>query len=132
MIRQIGLASVYVSDQDRALRYYVDKLGFELISDQSLEGFRWIEVAPQGAETGMTIALGAPGTGWEAYVGGFAPLMFCDDLRQTCADFESRGVEFVESATEYPWGLQAILEDPDGNTIVMTQRSSLREPPQVE
>ena len=129
MIRQIGLASVYVSDQDRALDFYVDLLGFEKISDQSIDGFRWIEVAPPEAETGVTLALGAPGTDWEKFVGSFAPLMFCDDLRNTCAVYESRGVEFVEMPTEYPWGLQAMIADPDGNTIVLTERSSLRAAP---
>lgn len=56
MIRQIGLASVYVSDQDKALEFSVGKLGFEAINSQSQEGFRWIEVASPGAETGMTLA----------------------------------------------------------------------------
>lgn len=129
MIRQIGLTSVYVRDQDRSLEFYVDKLGFETITDVTLDGFRWIEVAPPGAETGMTIAYAGPGTDWEKFVGGFAPLMFCDDLRQTCQDYASRGVEFIEEPTEYPWGLQAMLADPDGNTIVMTQRAALRQPP---
>ena len=131
MIRQIGLASVYVTDQDRALDFYAGKLGFETISDQTLYGYRWIEVAPPGAETGLTINLAAPGTGWEQYVGGFAPLMFCDDLQATCDELASRGVEFEEPPKRYPWGLQAMLKDPDGNTIVLTERASLRDAPGV-
>jgi len=131
MIRQIGLASVYVTDQDRALEFYVGKLGFELLSDQSLDDYRWIEVAPPGAETGMTISLAAPGSDWEKFVGGFAPLMFCDDLQATYDEYTSRGVEFTESPTRYPWGFQAMLTDPDGNTIILTERASLRATPQV-
>ncbi len=131
MIRQLGLASVYVRDQDRALDYYTNKLGFETISDQTFEGFRWIEVAPPDAETGMTIAYGGPGTDWEALVGGFAPLMFCDDLRATYEQYLERGVDFTEEPTQYPWGLQAMLKDPDGNTIVLTERAALRQAPNV-
>lgn len=131
MMRQIGLASVYASDQDRALDFYSGKLGFETISDQTLEGYRWIEVAPPGAETGMTLSLAPLGSDWERFVGGFAPLMFCDDLRATCEEYKAAGVEFIEEPTEYPWGLQAILADPDGNSIVLTERSSLRDGPRV-
>ena len=132
MIRQIGLANAYFTVQDRALAYYVETLGFETISDTMLDGYRWIEVAPPGAETGMTLVYVGPGTAWEHNVGGFAPLMFCDDLRRTCREYEARGVKFAEGPTEYPWGLQAMLRDPDGNTIVLTERAALRQPPQIE
>jgi catechol 2,3-dioxygenase-like lactoylglutathione lyase family enzyme len=61
-IRQVGTVFVPVADQDRALKFYVDKLGFEKRADFPYgEGSRWIEVAPPGAAN--TIALVPPSEG---------------------------------------------------------------------
>ena len=55
-IRDVAAVSVPVSDQERAKAFYVETLGFELISeDDSIPGFHWVRVAPKGASTSLTL-----------------------------------------------------------------------------
>lgn len=66
-ITKVGAVMAPVSDQDRAIEFFVGKLGFELRSDIAYgEGQRWVEVAPQGAVT--PVALVPPGEGGEVGV----------------------------------------------------------------
>ena len=56
MIKAVKFVSVYVSDQDRALAFYTQKLGFTVVTDQPMgPGARWIELRIPGAETGVVI-----------------------------------------------------------------------------
>src|SRR5260370_16955242 len=73
MFTKIGTISVGVSDQDKALDFYVNKLGFEKIDDQPMsETERWLEVAPPGAQTHIMLGLrgqsGGAKTGFTGYV----------------------------------------------------------------
>ncbi len=73
MFTKIGTISVGVSDQDKALDFYVNKLGFEKIDDQPMsETERWLEVAPPGAQTHIMLGLrgqsGGDKTGFTGYV----------------------------------------------------------------
>ena len=62
-IRKIGTVCVPISDQERAIQFYVDTLGFELRADVPFgEGYRWVEVAPAGADTTVAIVPPPPGT----------------------------------------------------------------------
>ena len=54
MITKLQLTTVCVKDQQAALEFYTEKLGFEVRTDQPFGEMRWIEVAPRGAETGLT------------------------------------------------------------------------------
>src|SRR5438093_8048326 len=90
-ITHVGAVIVPVGDQDRALEFYLDKLGFEKRVDTPYgEGERWVEVAPPGAAT--TIALVPPRegdpTGIETRVG-----FTTDDIEADHADLRARGVE---------------------------------------
>ena len=93
-----GVGTVYlaVSNQDRALEFYRDILGFEVRTDTEFgEGFRWIEVAPAGAYT--VIALAPPMREEDPQPGGNAPFGFdTPNLEAAMAEFSSRGVEFEE------------------------------------
>src|SRR5258708_37792669 len=73
MFTKIGTISVGVSDQDKALDFYVNKLGFEKIDDQPMsETERWLEVAPPGAQTHIMLGLrgqsGGDKTGFTGHV----------------------------------------------------------------
>ena len=118
MIRRIDVATIQVRDQDRALEFYRDSLGFEVVSDERFgEGMRWIQVKPPGAETSLTLAHGfAEGT-----PGGFTGIVFgTDDIEGTHRDLSAKGVRFTEPPTKQEWGMvQAILSDPDGNEFVL-------------
>lgn len=121
MIRHVQIVTVYVGDQDKALDFYVNKLGFELRSDNPFgEGLRWLEVAPPGAQT--TIVLATNFGDWrKSKVGTFTGIVFdTDDCRQTFEELSERGVQFTEEPTQQPWGMtQAQFVDQDGNTFVL-------------
>jgi catechol 2,3-dioxygenase-like lactoylglutathione lyase family enzyme len=122
-----GVGTVYlaVSDQDRALAFYRDKLGFEVRTDTDYgQGFRWIEVAPVGAYT--VIALVRPAREEDPQPGGQAPFGFdTPDLEAAMAEFRSRGVEFDEvRGGEGPVPPMAYLRDPDGNRILLVEETT--------
>ena len=131
MISQIGLTGIWTADQDRALAFYVDKLGFEKVNDQTMGDYRWIEVAPRGAETGMTLSYAGPGSDQEGLIGAISMVLFSDDIQATHQQLSGNGVDFIEEPTQQPWGLQAQFKDPDGNHFVLVQRAGLRPAPQV-
>ena len=119
MINRVQIVGVYVSDQDRALAFFTETLGFELVADNPFgDGQRWLQVRPPGAET--SLALFTP-PGMKERIGGFANIVFsAPDIEETCAELARRGVEFSEPPTRQPWGgLMAQFKDPDGNTFVM-------------
>ena len=119
-VTRAGTVGVYVSDQDRALDFYVNKLGFEKRLDEPMgPEARWIEVAPTGAET--RLVLFTP-PGMEDRIGTFANVVFeCDDLGATYEQLRGRGVEFSEEPNERPWGLWAQFKDVDGNEFGLIQ-----------
>ena len=121
MIRQIKFVSVPVRDQDRALAFYRDKLGFKVATDQPFDGDqRWIEMKIPGAETG--VVLFTP-KGQEDRVGSFFNGSFaCDDVPKTYEELKGRGVEFQGEPKKEPWGTYAIFKDSEGNSLVLGSR----------
>jgi catechol 2,3-dioxygenase-like lactoylglutathione lyase family enzyme len=121
MIRGIKFAGVPISDQDRALKFYTEKLGFRVMTDQPFsEKQRWIELGIPGAETG--IVLFTP-EGHENRIGTFANLSFwSEDVFATYDQLKSKGVEFVKPPKKEDWGTAAIFKDPDGNQFVISSR----------
>jgi lactoylglutathione lyase len=121
MIKHVSLATVYVSDQDKALDFYVNKLGFEVRADDTMGAMRWIQVAPKGAVTTIVLAHGYGG--WsEDKVGQFTGIgLEADDLEATYRELSSRGVEFTEKPSRQPWGTQSQFVDQDGNGYVLGQ-----------
>lgn len=83
MIKAVKSVSVYVSDQDRALAFYTQKLGFTVATDQPMgPDSRWIELRIPGAETGVVIAKPFQP---ENIVGAFMNMAFvADDVQKTC------------------------------------------------
>jgi predicted enzyme related to lactoylglutathione lyase len=114
MITKASTAGIYVSDQDQALDFYTNKLGFEKLTDEPMESdARWIEVVPAGAQT--RLVLYTP-PGQEDRIGTFSNVIFsCDDMNSTYQELKGRGVEFSEDPSEQPWGIWAQFKDPDGN-----------------
>ncbi len=120
MIVKAATVGIYVSDQDRALDFYTNTLGFEKRLDEPMsESARWIEVAPKGAET--RLVLFTP-PGQEDRIGTFSNVVLeCDDIRATHEELRGRGVEFTEQPSEQPWGLWAQFKDQDGNEFGLIQ-----------
>jgi len=124
MIRDIATVGVYVRDQDAALDFYQNKLGFEVRADRAAGPYRWIEVAPPGATT--TIVLGTPAyeTGSEEKIGGFTDIQFwTDDIEATHAALVRNGVKFTKQLEFMHWGnWHSQFVDPDGNEFFLIQR----------
>lgn len=121
----IKSVSVYVSDEDKALDFYVNKLGFEKRMDAPLgmedQSLRWVEIGIPGEETAIILVRGY--AGWdEGRVGKFAGIVLStDDIRKTYEELRARGVEFSQAPSEEEWGSQAQFEDQDGNGFVLVQ-----------
>jgi predicted enzyme related to lactoylglutathione lyase len=121
MLKQIKFVSIPVRDQDRALLFWTEKMGLQIVTDQPMgPGLRWIELKIPGAQTG--IALFTP-PGQEERIGTFANLSFAaDDVERTYRELTERGVEFTQAPKKESWGTSAIFKDPDGNTFVLGSR----------
>ena len=122
MITSIKFVSIPTSDQDRALSFYTEKLGFKVVTDQSMgEVQRWIELQIGGS--GATRLVLFTPQGHEDRVGGvFNGAFACDNVDRTYEELRQRGVEFVAAPKHEPWGTLAILKDPDGNQIALSSR----------
>jgi catechol 2,3-dioxygenase-like lactoylglutathione lyase family enzyme len=121
-ITQVGTVLVPVSDQDRALEFYLDKLGFEKRVDTPFgEGERWVEVAPPGAATTIAIVPPREGdpTGIETRV-AFAS----DDIDADHANLRARGVDADEAVMRMgdPVPPMFFFRDPDGNRFFIIER----------
>ncbi len=120
-LNYVSVVSVSVTDQDRAIDFFVNKLGFEKTTDVPFgEGERWIEVKAPDGQTTINLYK-ASGSGVQP--GQFSSVSFySDDVRGTVEDMRSKGVEITEDPNEQPWGVQAQFKDPDGNGYVIVGR----------
>ena len=117
MITHLKFAGIPCRDQDAALKFWTEKMGFRVTTDQPMGDQRWIELAMHNATTG--IVLFTP-EGHEDRVGGFFNGSFaCDDVRKAHADLKAKGVEFTGEPKEEPWGTYAIFKDSEGNSFVL-------------
>lgn len=121
-ISHVQTATIPVSDQQKALDFYVNTLGFEKRRDDSMgPDMRWIEVAPPGGQTGLILA---KGFGLDAdRIGTFTGLVLdTADIQATYDDLRAKGIQFSEGPTPQSWGgIQALFAD-DGNGFVLMQR----------
>lgn len=122
-ITSVGTVFVTVSDQDAAIDFYVNKLGFELRGDTAYgDGDRWVEVGPPGGET--AVALVPPMDDGSTTPGGNLGFGYdTDDLEAAMTELRSRGVEFEEVPTMGgPVPPMAWFRDQDGNRVLLVQR----------
>jgi uncharacterized glyoxalase superfamily protein PhnB len=135
MMIKIANAQLWVHDQDEALAFYTQKLGFEVRFDVTLPemgNFRWLTVGPAGQDISIVL-MAIPGppvmdpeTGdqvRELMAKGFAGTIFLttDDVHASYEELKSRGVEFVEEPEERPYGIDSGFRDPSGNHLRLTQ-----------
>jgi catechol 2,3-dioxygenase-like lactoylglutathione lyase family enzyme len=133
MIQKLSHATVYVLDQEQALDFYTNKLGFEVRLDMTIEsGFRWLTVGPK-SQPDLELVLFAvkPGMFDEAAAGHLQALLEqgalgvgvfdTDDCRATYAELSAKGVDFTSPPQEQPYGIEATFRDNSGNTFSLTQ-----------
>jgi lactoylglutathione lyase len=127
MINHVGTVSVFVGDQERAKEFYTNVLGFELRADAPLfpgATARWIAVAPQGAQTEIILYL--PDENWSHYrqVVGKSQAITLDvtDMATLHEELKAKGVVFVQEPDVQPWGTFAMIEDSEGNTLLLVEQ----------
>ncbi len=126
MITKFSAVAIYITDQRKAIDFYVNKLGMELLFDEpggygEGENSNWVEVAPTGSVTHISLTPAAL-VGKQA--GGNAPLlMHCDNAATTAAEFKARGIEISHEVESQPWGTFFQFKDPDGNEYLVSQES---------
>ena len=111
---------IYVRDLDRSLRFYVDKLGFQVVVDHRFDnGTRWIEVAPADGNAHIGFALLQPGDDAERLIGPESRVWFItEDVNRKYEEWKARGVQFRYPPEVPAWGgIHTRFEDPDGNSF---------------
>ena len=133
---KIANAQLWVHDQDEALAFYTEKLGFVVQADVTLDemdGFRWLTVGPPGQEDVSITLMAIPGQPVmdeetagqvrDLMAKGFAGTVFLttDDCQASYEELKARGVEFTEAPEERPYGIDSGFRDPSGNSFRLTQ-----------
>jgi lactoylglutathione lyase len=121
MISQINVVVLYVEDQDRMHRFFVDQLGFETVTDAEMwPGARWLEVRPPGAETGLVLSRA---TDFQRDADTAYPATFtCQDIRATAQRYAENEVP-VSDVVEEPWGTYIRVTDPEGREFLVAERA---------
>jgi len=138
---KFATAQVWVHDQDEALAFYTQKLGFEVRSDVTLDAesvpeagdFRWLTVGPINQPEISIVLMKIPGPPImdkdtaeqvrDLMGKGFAGTLFLttDDCQASYEELAARGVEFTEEPESRPYGIDAGFRDPSGNRFRLTQ-----------
>ena len=137
MLKQLTHVNVWTHDQDEALAFYTEKLGFEVREDVTvpeLGNFRWLAVGVPGQPDVAITLMAIPGPPvfdeeTREHIrsllarGASGGLFFAtDDCRASYEELRARGVEFTQEPTEQPYGIDAGFRDPSGNHFRMAQR----------
>jgi uncharacterized glyoxalase superfamily protein PhnB len=120
-IDRVSTVTIAVSDQDEALHWYVEKLGFEKKIDVRSPEFRWLTVAPpQQVDVEFLLA------SWFPDRVGKNPtwVLSTRDCQGGYEELKSRGVEFIQKPEMRPWGIEAKFADLYGNEYALVQESA--------
>jgi catechol 2,3-dioxygenase-like lactoylglutathione lyase family enzyme len=127
MLKDVMYVTVYVTDQDRALEFYVGGLGLQKRIDYPGPDGRFLTVAAADSPVEIVLWSHAPAAGQPAEAApGATPgpiILESDDLHRDFAECRGRGVPFVQPEPEdYPFGIRAEAVDPDGNLVSLRER----------
>lgn len=125
---KIKLTSVYVDDQEKALRFYTDVLGFVKKADFSQGPFRWLTVAspedPDGTELQLALNNNPAAKAYQQGIfqqGQPAMMFYTDDLQADYERIKARGGEFTTPPTDVTASKIAVVNDTCGNLIQIVQ-----------
>lgn len=133
MIQKLSHATIYVLDQDQALDFYTNKLGFEVRMDMTIEnGFRWLAVGPKSQPDLQLVLFAVKSGSFDQATGDQLRALLeqgalgvgvfdTDDCRATYAELSAKGVDFVSPPQEQPYGIEATFRDNSGNMFSLTQ-----------
>jgi catechol 2,3-dioxygenase-like lactoylglutathione lyase family enzyme len=134
MISKMSHAAIFVLNQQAALEFYRDKLGFEVRTDATMDGgYRWLTVGPKD-QPDFEIILMEPNPGYildEAAANQVRDLVQRGklgggvfdtvDCKATYEELSAKGVEFLSPPAEQPWGIGAVFKDNSGNWFSLSQ-----------
>lgn len=127
MISHLQMITIYVADLERALDFYLNRLGFVKTAEFEDGEQRLVWIVPQpAASVGLAteVALYAPGEG-DARIGSASGIVFsAEDVEATYQELKARGVEFTLELVRHPYGKgggdqEARFVDPDGNEFLL-------------
>ena len=125
---KIKLTNVYVDDQEKALRFYTEVLGFVKKADFSKAPFRWLTVAspedPDGTELQLALNDNPAAKAYQQSIfqqGQPAAMFYSDDVQADYERMKARGAEFTMPPTDVTGSKIAMLNDTCGNLIQVTQ-----------
>ena len=137
---KLSSTQVWVLDQDEAVEFWTDKVGFEIKEDVTiaeLGNFRWVTVGPKNQDGTAIVLMAIPGQpvmddGTKATVEdlvskGFATALFftTDDAFAAYDELVANGVEVIDKPTEQPYGIDFGFRDPSGNSYRVAQRTPI-------
>ena len=116
MITHVGTVCIFVADQDRAKKFYVEKLGFEERIDAPMgDGTRWVSVAPPAANTEIVLIQNFGDWAPDKVGGRINGCLEVDDVFQTGKQWGAKGVEFPTAPSMEFFGGWATFKDSEGN-----------------
>lgn len=134
MIRRMSHFTVHVLDQDEARAFYIDRLGFEIRTDQRMGDFRWLTVGPKSQPDIEIVLMPIRESSFlsarHAYMlrelvqsGNLGVgVLDSDDIHATYKELSARGVTFQGEPVERPYGIEAMMRDNSGNWFSVVQR----------
>ena len=133
MITRLSHYSIYVLDQDQAYDFYVNKLGFEVVTDVSMDnGFRWLTVRPKGQDTEIVLMPVKTGHMFDEHSasqlrdlikkGKLGSGVFeTHNCQATYEELKAKGVEFMSEPKKQFYGIEALFKDNSGNWFSLTE-----------
>ena len=125
---KIKLTSVYVDDQEKALRFYTEVLGFIKKADFTNGGFRWLTVAsaeePDGTELQLALNSNPAAKAYQQSIfeqNQPAAMFFTEDVQADYDRMKARNAEFTMPPTDVKYAMNAMVNDTCGNLIQLTQ-----------
>jgi lactoylglutathione lyase len=123
VVEGVSKVVIEVEDQDRALEFWTDAMGFELVRDSKDGEERWLEV--RTPDRGLILVLqlreGGPPSAPNALPTSNV-FFYCDDLARTYGELHSRGVEFAQPPVEQSFGWWSMFQDQEGNRFALRPR----------
>ena len=118
MIKRIATAAVYLENQDSALAFWTETMGFEKRAEIDMgNGYRWLEVAPKGAESCLVIYPKKLMKDWNERKPSI--VFFCDNIETYCTHLRQKSVRFKDELKQMQWGKFAIFTDTDRTEFVL-------------
>jgi catechol 2,3-dioxygenase-like lactoylglutathione lyase family enzyme len=124
MLHRLGYPTLFVRDQDKALDFYVNKLGFEKRAENRAYGVRFILIGLPGQDVGISLWKGTPSPPTDVAMGGNhgSWAFTTDNVEKTFEELKARGVRFEqEKPVVASFGTYATFADPDGNRHTIVQ-----------